>query len=110
MVKRGMSLPCIPALQQISQCLLPLGWWRRDSVPQRFVKTGSVRHWRRVPKRKPEVPQVVDCHSRNDDLDVLLAEFGDGLAQAVVLDGIFGFEEGDLDDGHVQGVVVRVEC
>lgn len=41
------------------------------------------------------------CHSGDDDEDILIAEFGDGLAQTVMLDGVFCIEEGDLDNGNV---------
>lgn len=41
------------------------------------------------------------CHPGDDDEDVLIAEFGDGLAQTVMLGGVFCVEEGDLDNGNV---------
>ena len=56
------------------------------------------------------VPEVVDRHARDDELDVFFAEAGDGLAEFVVLVGVFAVEEGDLDDGDVEGIGFGVEC
>lgn len=48
-------------------------------------------------------------HAGHNDLDPLLPQSCDGLAEVVVLDGVFAVGQGHLHDGHVQWVVVRVE-
>ena len=52
----------------------------------------------------------MDRHAGDDDEDVIVAEVRDGLAKAVVLNWVFGFEEGGLYDGDVEGVGVGFEC
>lgn len=48
-------------------------------------------------------------HAGDDDEDVIVAERRHRLAELVVLDWIFCFEEGDLDDGDGEGVGGWVE-
>lgn len=52
----------------------------------------------------------MDRHAGDDDEDVVVAEVREGLAKAVVLDWVFGFEEGGLHDGDIEGIGVGFEC
>jgi hypothetical protein len=51
----------------------------------------------------------MDSHAGDDDLNVFVSKRGDGLTESVVLNGIFRVEEGYLDDGDIQRIVLWVE-
>lgn len=112
MLQRRMRLSRIGSVQQLSQPPLPLGRIRRrrDSILERLVETHRVRQWLRIAPRHAEITQVMHGHARDNELDVVVTEGRECLAEPEVLVWILGIEEGDLDDGHVEGVVLGVEC
>lgn len=101
MIKSRMRLAGIRSLKQISHSLLPLSRRSGHSFLKRLIETNSVRQRTRITKCKPHIAEVVDCHSRDNDEDVVLAEAGHCLPETVVLNWVFGVEEGDLDDGDI---------
>lgn len=99
MVKIRMRLSRIRPLQQRRHRALPAPRVPRDRVLQRLVKARRVRQRTGVSPRELHVAEVVDRHAGDDEEDVFVAEGGERLAELVVLEGVFSFEEGDLHDG-----------
>lgn len=109
MVEKRVRHPRIGPLQQIRERLLPLIGGSCDRILERLIEADRVRQRSGVAKRELHVAQVVHRHARDDDLDVLLAQLGHGLAEAVVLDRVFRLEEGYLYDGDVEGIRFGIE-
>lgn len=93
MIKGWMCLTGIGSLQEVYHGLLSFRRRLRDSVLQSLVKASSVRHWLGVAPSELQVAQVVDCHSRYNDQDILIAELGHRLSELVVLSSILGVEQ-----------------
>lgn len=109
MVKGRMGLPRIGPLEQVRQGLLPFLRRSGHGVLEGVVEADGVRQRPRVAPGEASVVQVVHGHAGRDDLDVLVAQLRQRLAEAVVLDWVFAVEERDLHDRHVQGVGLGVE-
>lgn len=107
-----MSLLCIRTTTHSRHLHLPLIHGRLDRLLERIVKRDGIRQGpARVIRRHdiPHVAQIMHRHARADNHHALIAQAGDGLAEAVVLVWVLRVEEGDLNEGHVQGVFVWVE-
>lgn len=96
-----MSLPCIRSLQQLRHSLFPVRRGSCHCVLESLVKAGRVRERSGITEGEHHIAQIVDCHARSDDEDVVVSEVRDCLAQTVVLNGVLGFEQRYLDDGDV---------
>ena len=101
MIKSRMRLAGIGSFKQTCHSLFPLSRRSSHSLLKRLVETNSVRQRARITKCKSHIAEVVDCHPRDNDEDIFLAEAGHCLPETVVLDWVFGVEEGDLDDGDI---------
>lgn len=99
MLKSRMRLPGITPLHHLRQLRLTL--LARPHVDhgvlERRIERFGVLERARGHHCKSEVAEVVDGHARADDYDALGAQLGHGLAELVVLVGVFVPEEGDLD-------------
>lgn len=104
-----MRLPGIGPLQQGGHGRFSLCWRDRHSIFQGLAEAGGVRRRAGPVECEAQISEIVHRHAGHNDLDPLLPQSCDGLAEAVVLDGVFAVEQGHLHDGHVQWVVVGVE-
>lgn len=105
-----MRLARIRPVQQLRHGAFPvLSRRSRDRIIKRLVKAHRVRHRSGIPPSELQITEIVHGHAGDDDEDVIVAERRQRLAELVVLDWIFCFEEGDLDDGDGEGVGGWVE-
>lgn len=109
MLEGRMSLARIRSLHQLCHGLLPLGWRGRDRVLESLVEANRIWHRSRTTKRKSQVAQVVHCHPRYNDQDVIFAETRDRLTESVVLVRVLGVEERDLHNRNIQWVGFRLK-
>ena len=109
MVHPRMRLPRVRALGNSGHASLPLGRRRLNGLLQRLVKRHGVRQRGGLAPRLAQVPQIMDRHARADDDDVLVAQRGDGLAQAVVGIRVLIVEQADLHERHAEGVLLGVD-
>lgn len=106
-------LLCVGTAAHCGKHHLPLFYRRLHSFLQRIVEGHSVRQRPRWVVRShniPHISEVVYRHASTDDDNALVSERSDSLPKAVVLVWILGFEERDLDQGHIERVLNRVEC
>lgn len=109
-VKGRMGLSGIGPLQQLRHGFLAVLRGGGYSVFERFVEASSIRERSGIPKAVHHIAQIVDCHARCNDENIVFSEVGDCLPEAVVLHWVLSLEERNLDDRHVQGVFIGFEC
>lgn len=83
----------IGSFEEVTHSLLSFRRRLRDSVLQSLVKACSVRHWLGVAPSELQITQVVDCHTRYNDQDIIIAQLGHRLSESVVLGRILGVEQ-----------------
>lgn len=101
-----MGLFGVRAATHLGHFLLPLVDASLDGLFKGVIKAHGVGQ-----RFRPavHVMEIMHGHAGADDDDALVAESGDGAAEAVVGVRVLGTEERGLDDGHAEGVLVRVE-
>lgn len=104
-----MSLASVRPLCHLGQLRLSLARGCLHGRLECFIERDHVRQGLRGAVREAHVAQVVDRHAGADDDDVLVAQSGHGLAEAVVLVYVRAGVLAYLNDGDVEGVLFGME-
>lgn len=108
MVKGGMGSSRIWSLRKVRQRLFALTRWSHDCVFEGLVKAHRVGQWFSR-AQESHVTQIVNCHARCDDLNVVIAKLRQGLTEAVMLDGVLRVEERNLHNWDVQRIRLGIK-